>query len=487
MSSRRTPTVTLPAELTSAPARYVVALAFVAMASLARATADPFLTHQSPFLLHFVAVGVATWVCGRWGGVIAVAASVLAVDYLFIEPRGALGIGDSAQVSAAALFVIVGLITTWLTGQWRNTERALRTSQQTMRSLINASTESIWLLDREQILLANTTAARRLGRTVADVVGTPWRSYLSDTVAATRARNLEHVFTTGRPVRFEDERDGIHFDHTFYPAFGEDGEVTAVAAFSRDVTERTSMEQELRAQAEQLALANRLKDDFLATLSHELRTPINAILGWSQILSTAEPTPDRLRKGLDTISRNARLQARMVEELLDMSRIVAGGLRLELRRVDVAALVEQALDAIRPAAEARHLTITTEMQPDLAVQGDAVRLQQVLWNLISNAVKFTPAGGSVAVSAQPCDAEVIISVSDSGIGIAPDFLPHVFERFRQADSSPTREHGGLGLGLAIVRHIVELHGGLVAVASDGVGRGTTFTVRLPAAPQRIPI
>ena len=428
MSSRRTPTVTLPAELTSAPARYVVALAFVAMASLARATADPFLTHQSPFLLHFVAVGVATWVCGRWGGVIAVAASVLAVDYLFIEPRGALGIGDSAQVSAAALFVIVGLITTWLTGQWRNTERALRTSQQTMRSLINASTESIWLLDREQILLANTTAARRLGRTVADVVGTPWRSYLSDTVAATRARNLEHVFTTGRPVRFEDERDGIHFDHTFYPAFGEDGEVTAVAAFSRDVTERTSMEQELRAQAEQLALANRLKDDFLATLSHELRTPINAILGWSQILSTAEPTPDRLRKGLDTISRNARLQA-----------------------------------------------------------GDAVRLQQVLWNLISNAVKFTPAGGSVAVSAQPCDAEVIISVSDSGIGIAPDFLPHVFERFRQADSSPTREHGGLGLGLAIIRHIVELHGGLVAVASDGVGRGTTFTVRLPAAPQRIPI
>jgi PAS domain S-box-containing protein len=224
--------------------------------------------------------------------------------------------------------------------------------------------------------------------------------------------------------------------------------------------------------------ANRLKDEFLATVSHELRTPLTAILGWIHLLRTGRP--GQVSRAIDTIERNAHAQARIVEDILDVSRIVTGKLGLELQPVNLAAIVEAAIDTVRPTAESKGLEIVTWLEP-LAGEtaGDPARLQQVLWNLLSNAIKFTPRGGRVEVRLAREAAHLVMRVSDTGQGIRPDFLPYVFERFRQADSTPTRAHGGLGLGLAIVRHLVELHGGHVTAESQGEGQGATFTVMLP--------
>lgn len=227
--------------------------------------------------------------------------------------------------------------------------------------------------------------------------------------------------------------------------------------------------------------ASALKDEFLATLSHELRTPLSAILGWVHILRRRHPqAAGDLAKGLDVIERNARAQGQLVDDLLDMSRITSGTLRLDLQPVACQACIEAAVETVRPAADAGGVTIRTELDPAAVVAGDAMRLQQVVWNLVSNAVKFTPRGGCVTVRLAGVGHEVEISVADDGIGIAPDFLPHIFDRFRQADGSSSRRFGGLGLGLAIVKQLVELHGGRVRAASPGAGQGACFTVRLPA-------
>lgn len=227
--------------------------------------------------------------------------------------------------------------------------------------------------------------------------------------------------------------------------------------------------------------ASRLKDEFLATVSHELRTPLNAILGWAQILTTATPSSTTLGRGLDSIARNARAQARVVEDLIDISRIVTGKLRLQLAAVDMRTIVEAAVDVVGPAARNRGVTLVSDVpRTSCDVDGDAARLQQVVWNLLSNATKFTPAGGTVTVSVRCGDGVVVVAVRDTGSGISPEFLPFVFERFRQADGSMTREQGGLGLGLAIVKDLVELHGGTVSASSDGPSTGATFTVTLPS-------
>ncbi len=230
----------------------------------------------------------------------------------------------------------------------------------------------------------------------------------------------------------------------------------------------------------ELQQANRTKDEFLAILSHELRTPLTAILGWVQLLGSGRLDEETRSRALQTIERNTRAQARMIEDLLDLSRIVTGKLRLEIAPLMMASVIEAAVEAIRPAAQAKGLEIFVSLQPDLElINGDAHRLQQAVSNLLSNAVKFTPAGGRVEVRAQQTEVMLEVAVSDSGQGIAPEFLPHVFDRFRQADSSSTRRHGGLGLGLAIVRHVMELHGGSVRVFSEGQGRGSTFVLGLP--------
>ncbi len=237
-----------------------------------------------------------------------------------------------------------------------------------------------------------------------------------------------------------------------------------------------------REQADQAERASRLKDEFLATISHELRTPLNALLGWSRILRGGRRDEALVGRGLEVIERNTLALNRLIEDLLDVSRIVSGKLLLDVRTVDVARTVEAAVESIRLAAEAKGVALDVAVDPSVGrATGDLERLQQVVWNLLSNAVKFTPKGGRVTVRAERADSRIRLTVSDTGQGIAPEFLPYVFDRFRQADSSTKRHFGGLGLGLSIVRHLVELHGGTVRAESDGVDRGAAFVVELPAA------
>jgi len=237
-------------------------------------------------------------------------------------------------------------------------------------------------------------------------------------------------------------------------------------------------ERDLRREAE---AANRAKDEFLSVVSHELRTPLTAMLGWSRLLRDGQLGAKEMREGIEAVLRNAKIQSQLVEDLLDVSRMASGRLRIEARPVELADVAVLALDVVRPAAAAKEIEIACELEPDVVVLGDAERLQQVVWNLVSNAVKFTPARGRVALRLATRGSTATIEVEDDGEGIAPEFLPQVFDRFRQADSTSTRRHGGLGLGLAIVRHVVELHGGTVDAASAGLGRGATFTVALPLA------
>ncbi|MFL6195983.1 MAG: response regulator [Thermoanaerobaculia bacterium] len=237
------------------------------------------------------------------------------------------------------------------------------------------------------------------------------------------------------------------------------------------------LEQAARKQAEE---ANRTKDEFLATLSHELRTPLNAILGWVQVLRTGKLDADSAARALETIERNARSQAQLIADLLDVSRIITGKLRLEFRPVELPRIIDAALESVRPAADAKGILLEVSLAPiPSPVLGDPDRLQQVVWNLLSNAIKFTPRGGRVEVKLRGTGTSAAIRIADTGMGIRPDFLPYVFDRFRQAESSSTRSHGGLGLGLSIVRHLVEHHGGTVEVESAGENQGAAFTVQLP--------
>jgi signal transduction histidine kinase len=240
-------------------------------------------------------------------------------------------------------------------------------------------------------------------------------------------------------------------------------------------------EQRARAEAE---AANRMKDEFLATVSHELRTPLNAIIGWSHLLSGSGIDAATMARAVETIQRNAKSQAQLIEDILDVSRVITGKLRLNTGLVNLASVINEAIDSVQLAANSKGIQLELTIDPAAGqISGDAGRLEQVTWNLLSNAIKFTPAGGRVTVRLERASSEAQITVSDTGCGISPEFLPFIFDRFRQADGSITRLHGGLGLGLAIVRHLVELHGGTVQADSPGEGLGATFTIRLPLATQ----
>lgn len=271
----------------------------------------------------------------------------------------------------------------------------------------------------------------------------------------------------------------------------DEGKLVSVLSLVLDVTARELAAQERagallreREAREEAEKADRLKDEFLATLSHELRTPLTSVLGWATLMRSGDIDEANYAVALETIERNARLQARLIDDLLDVSRIITGNLHLELRPIDLSPVVEAARDAVRPTAEAKDIQMRTSLAPSkCSIKGDSNRLRQVVWNLLLNAIKFTPRGGSVYADLHCNDASVILTVTDTGEGIDADFLPHVFDRFRQAEGSISRRQGGLGLGLAVVRHLVELHGGSVSASSDGKGKGATFTVELPLVNQ----
>jgi signal transduction histidine kinase/ActR/RegA family two-component response regulator len=306
-------------------------------------------------------------------------------------------------------------------------------------------------------------------------------------IARLRAgERIEHYET----VRLRKDGSPIEISLTVSPIRDANNKVIGASKIARDISHRKEQEKTLRDQSEanerlyrEAQESGRIKEEFLATISHELRTPLNAILGWSRILRSGKLNEADMAKAVATIERNARAQAQLIDDLLDVSRIITGKLRMDVRPIDPNGFIEAAIDAVNPAAEAKGIRLQKIMDTgDVSVPGDPTRLQQVIWNLMSNAIKFTPRGGHVQVRMERVDSHLQIIVADDGQGIPKEFLPHVFERFRQVDQSTTRQHGGLGLGLALVRHLVELHGGSVAAASPGPGQGSTFTVVLPVVP-----
>ncbi|HMS39252.1 MAG TPA: CHASE3 domain-containing protein [Pyrinomonadaceae bacterium] len=296
----------------------------------------------------------------------------------------------------------------------------------------------------------------------------------------------------GKSARFEGFRRTVkgtpkYWDILVSPIFDAKGNPVRLIATLRDITERREIERERETllKSEQAArkeaeIANRLRDEFLATVSHELRAPLNSILGWGKLLIKGNLDQTTSDKAIQTIVRNAESQNHLIEDLLDVSRIISGKLRLEIITINPIIFVESALESVRPAAEAKNITLEVKQDSVVShISGDPNRLQQVIWNLLSNAIKFTPAGGKVSVEIERMKEHTEIRVCDSGVGISEEFLPHVFDRFRQADASSIRKFGGLGLGLAIVRHLVEMHGGTVSATSEGENQGSTFTVKLP--------
>jgi len=316
-----------------------------------------------------------------------------------------------------------------------------------------------------------------IGRPVTDII--PADRQNEETLILEKIRRGERIdhFETKRL-----HKDGglIDVSLTISPVLDKDGQVVGASKIARDVTKQKQAAERLEAALQEAEKQSRLKDDFLATLSHELRTPLQSILGWTQVLRSGDVDENESKQALEVIYRNAQAQTRIIEDLLDMSRILTGKVRLDVQRVSLPFVIEAAIESVKPAAEAKGVRIRSILDP-LAKQiaGDPNRLQQIFWNLLSNAIKFTSRNGRVDIILERINSHLEVNVSDTGAGIAPDFLPYVFERFRQADSSKSRRHGGLGLGLAIVKHLVELHGGTVWVKSGGLSKGATFTVTFP--------
>ena len=340
------------------------------------------------------------------------------------------------------------------------------------------------------------------GQPLEKQLGDGWENFVHSDDITRCKETLRRHFETRTP--FEMDYRVRRHDGTYrwlitrgMPLFNGSGTFLGYMGGSIDIHERKEAEkvsedtlkreQHARIEAERTAL---LKDEFLATVSHEMRTPLTAMLGWVQLLRNGTLSPDTVPQALETIERNARAQAKLIDDLLDMSRILSGRLRLDVQQVQPAEIVEAAISAAEPAATAKNVRIVSNLDPHTGpIVGDPTRLQQIIWNLLNNAIKFTPAKGLITVRLERIDYSLEISVTDTGEGITPEFLPHVFDRFRQQDASTVRRHQGLGLGLAIVKQLVELHGGSVEAHSEGVGRGATFLVHLPisaAVPFRPP-
>jgi PAS domain S-box-containing protein len=387
--------------------------------------------------------------------------------------------------------------------QYQHSEQALRGSEERFRLLLeNVKDYAIFFLDPEARIVGWGAGAEEiLGYQEAEILGKSGSIIFTpeDRERGDDHKELTKAVTEGRA---ENERWHVRKDGSRFWGSGivtalrdESGQLQGLTKIMRDLTSRKlaedersqllASEQEARAQAES---ANRMKDEFLATLSHELRSPLNAMLGWTSLLRTRKFDAATTARAIETIERNARAQAQLIEDLLDVSRIIRGQLRLKVRSTELVPVIESAIDTIRPAADAKSIQLQSLIDPTAgSVLGDPDRLQQVVWNLLTNAIKFTPKGGSVQVCLQHNNSQVEIIVSDTGQGIKADFLPYVFDRFRQADNSVSRSYSGLGLGLAIVRHLVELHGGNVRVESPGEAQGSTFIVSLPLMAVRLPV
>ena len=369
--------------------------------------------------------------------------------------------------------------------------QASRTQNQ-LAAIVDSSNDAIVSKTLDSIVLSwNRAAERVFGYSAAEMIGRPITILFPPDRLAEEAdflariakgESIEHYET----VRIRRDGTPIDISVTLSPVRDATGRVVAVSKIARDITERTRAEREragllLREQRalEESRSLNRLKDEFVATLSHELRTPINAIVGWANLMASGKLSAADTARAIDVIVRNAGVQTQLISDLMDLSAVVVGKMRLDIQRADLAGIVGAAIESIRPSLATKGLTLDAGLDAGpIELLADPARLQQVVWNLLTNALKFTPSGGRIDVRVERHDAFARVVVTDTGVGIAPDVLPRIFERFQQADASTTRRHGGLGLGLAIARHLVELHGGSIWADSEGVGCGARFTVEL---------
>lgn len=382
----------------------------------------------------------------------------------------------------------------------RNAEKELRRQHELLQVTLESIGDAVIATDADgKINFINPVAETLTGWTIGEAAGKPLDEIFHIVNEETR-EPVESPFTVIKrdgvvvglanhtTLITKDERE-IPIEDSGAPIKDESGNVIGAILVFHDISERRSAEREreklhkneqfARAEAES---ANRLKDEFLATVSHELRTPLNAILGWASMLNRGTLTPENIQNALNIIERNAKAQADIISDILDVSRIITGKLQIESNAVELAPIIRSAVETLQPAADAKGIDLTVSLdETEGFVIGDADRLLQIIWNLISNAIKFTPNNGQIEIKLEKIDSHVEIQVSDNGIGISPEFIPFVFERFRQADASTTRSDSGLGLGLAIVRHLAELHGGTVRAESKGETKGAIFTLSLPMA------
>lgn len=475
---------------------FLIGLAAALVAAFIRAVLFRFVGTSIPFLTFFPAIILAS----LWGGTRAgVTASLLSLVLAPLWMSPGFEKLDRLAWLNLLFFALTCALIVWLVRQihWsrlKSTELNARLADTEARfhHLADNIPQLAWMARADgHIFWYNRRWFEYTGTTAADMDGWGWEKVHDPDIlpevlktwrlALERREPWEHTFPLKR-------HDGVFrwFLSRAMPMRDAGGEVLYWFGSNTDVTEQREHAEERhrileseRAARSNAERASLLKDEFLATLSHELRTPLNAILGWTQLLRTGERDEASLDEGLQTIERNARAQTRIIEDLLEMSRIVSGKTRLDVQPIDLAWIIESAVGTLAPAAAAKQVRIVKMLDPVQTMSGDPARLQQVLWNLLANAIKFTPKGGRVDIVLQRINSHVEIGVSDNGEGISPEFLPFVFDRFRQQDASKTRRHGGLGLGLSIVKNLVELHGGSVRVESEGLGKGAIFTVSLP--------
>ncbi|AKZ29039.1 ATP-binding protein [Ralstonia pseudosolanacearum] len=480
------------------PSAWLVAIGAAVAGTFARLMLESAAGIRLPFYLAFPVVTVAAWYGGFWPGVVAIAgyaALFAGLAALQISPPPAQPILPTQLVVLALGTLLICVLCEQLRRARAGAERRARAetqqrvSQQRLLAALQASPISLYDVDNTMHFtwvhnpVFGLQPHELLGRTVREVFGRRAASRLTDAG--------QRVIATGLPTRVEFAFRRLHTQRVVYdvvvmPLRDDTGEIIGLTNAVIDITEHRQaearrallLEAESRAR-EEAERASRLKDDFLATVSHELRTPLNAVLGWAQLLAMRPYDEAMFRRGLEAIERSARTQVHLIDDLLDMSAILSGKVPLEIGPVDLADVLERARETIEPMARQKQITVDTEYLPVPLLQGDAGRLKQVFWNLLANAVKFTPEGGHVRITVQAGADGLVATVRDTGIGIEPTFLPHVFDRFQQADLSSTRRHGGLGLGLAIAKQLVELHHGHITAASSGANLGTTMAVTLP--------
>ncbi len=467
-----------------------VVLAFLAL--YFRALLDPSLGSKAPFAVSILPVALAAYAGGFWPGMVASFIGLTGSAILFVEPQHSLLIANTPGqllqlILAAAICIFFCIIAGRLRMSAMSTIRLaneIDTDRSQFKDVLESITDAFFAVNKDwNLVQANPAFERLVENGAGDVIGRNLWSVFPDRENTPFSQALHTAMTERKPQRIDSESDGKWYHFRAYPT------ALGVSVFIHDVTERKQFEQRrdrmlsdervARSAAEE---AGRMKEEFLATLSHELRTPMTSLLGWAEMLNRGKVSDERLAEGLTSIEQSARMQAKMVDELLDISRINAGKLKVESEYMTLSELAEEGVAIHRPAALAKAIQLTFEdSAPDAIVRGDSARLHQVFSNLISNAIKFSGRGGKVTVRVFAEGSSTCLSVEDKGEGMSPEFLPFVFDRFRQANSTSSRRYGGLGLGLAIAKQLIELQGGTIIAESPGLGEGSTFTVCLPTA------